>query len=156
MFSFDVAQICENGHVVSTGVTQVQSYRASKYCTKCGAESLEECLKCGSSIRGDLLNGRGVAYARPAYCHDCGDAYPWTVTTLRTLSEVLEHEPLSAEDRRQLNQDAAEVVAALATSPVAAGRIKRILGQVGKASADTFLQVLLPVASDAVKRVLIS
>lgn len=49
MVGYDVAQICENGHIVN-GASLYYKERNEKHCSKCGAHTITACPACSSSM----------------------------------------------------------------------------------------------------------
>ena len=94
------AQICINGHVRSSGGLQINS---GEHCNKCGQVCIEDCLKCGEPIRGQVADSFRVGYDVPSFCHACGNPYPWMEELLKTAKELLWHdEKLKLEDREKV------------------------------------------------------
>src|SRR2546426_7918430 len=90
--SYDVAQICRNGHVIND-LSASQPEHNSPRCAKCGAETITACPKCETKIRGyyHVLNvvcllGPGPA---PAFCPQCDTEYPWTDARLSDAREYV-------------------------------------------------------------------
>ena len=83
--NFYTAQICLNGHARSS-----LSKNVEKFCSECGAETIQQCPNCKNLIRGkeDIP---GVAdftsYHVPKYCYNCGRPYPWTQSKLDAMKE---------------------------------------------------------------------
>lgn len=77
---FDTMQACLNGHVI-TSMAKTHPENLKKRCPDCGAETITQCPKCEAEIQG-YEHIPGVAHigssGPPAYCHECGEPYPWT------------------------------------------------------------------------------
>jgi hypothetical protein len=76
----DVMQVCRNGHVI-TDLLRSSPERGLAHCDRCGATTIERCPTCGQEIAGAIaVPGMQPVGARqpPAYCTDCGAAFPWT------------------------------------------------------------------------------
>jgi hypothetical protein len=94
------AQICLNGHVQSAGGFP---FKQGEHCNKCGADCIDECLKCKTPIRGMVANTNWIGYDAPSFCHACGHPYPWMEDRLQTAKELLYHDDkLSLEEREKL------------------------------------------------------
>jgi transcription elongation factor Elf1 len=77
---YDVALICEKGHVINDSMREFPEANKD-YCPECGAQTISSCKKCNASITGAYVAPGvigGFDYNRPAHCHKCGLAYPWT------------------------------------------------------------------------------
>jgi len=101
---YDTAQICLNGHVITSSTTTSPELKR-QLCDKCGAATITECPKCGANIRGDYhVPGEptlGETYRLPKFCRDCGVAYPWTESSLKAAHELALEEPKPEEQREQ-------------------------------------------------------
>jgi hypothetical protein len=76
----DVMLVCRNGHVI-TDRLQTCPESAALRCDRCGAATLDRCPTCGHALPGAVpLPGlRPIGRPRPpAYCGQCGGAFPWT------------------------------------------------------------------------------
>jgi len=74
-----IAQICLNGHVLSSGGLLLGE---GEHCHKCGAASIETCQDCGAFIRGQ---GKfSSEFEHPSFCYACGYPYPWMRKKLDT------------------------------------------------------------------------
>lgn len=88
---FRTAGVCRRGHVLSVACEEDDP---GERCRTCGAQVLRACETCQSTIRGRrewerflAAFGDGPAitdwqpveedYVPPAFCHDCGEPYPW-------------------------------------------------------------------------------
>ncbi len=73
---YDVMQICLNGHKI-TGKYHSRPHFRQKHCAQCGAETITNCPKCSSEIRGDFEGGWDF-HDIPDHCENCGEQFPWT------------------------------------------------------------------------------
>lgn len=106
MSDYNVAQICFNGHVATARLTEYPE-RNQAFCGKCGKKAITNCSSCRTPIRGlPLKTGLlAITYRLPAYCIQCGAAYPWTELALTATRELVdEFDSLSAEEREQLRE----------------------------------------------------
>jgi rRNA maturation protein Nop10 len=75
----DVMLVCRNGHVI-TDLLQSCPDSAAHRCDRCGAATLDRCTTCGRRLPGAVpVPGlRPIGRPRPpAYCAQCGAAFPW-------------------------------------------------------------------------------
>ena len=126
------AQICENGHVITTRALRADDLRP--FCSQCGRETFVKCRHCGETIRGDLPAGEeGAAtppYVEPSYCPACGRAYPWTETRLETARGLAaELEGLSVREQRQLLQSLDDLMADTPRASLAALQFERLIAR---------------------------
>ena len=87
---YDTAQVCTNGHAINE-CAETQPQHNSKFCAKCGAATITTCAKCNSKIRGHYYVPGVVSisiYSPPVFCHECGEAYPWTAARLEAAREL--------------------------------------------------------------------
>ena len=95
----DVAQVCENGHVVNWFSGEFVSQNQD-FCPKCGKRTQTKCSQCGAPIEGGILHlglidpdsmrdpnnlnnvkqqilGWDEGKSIPDHCGKCGQAFPW-------------------------------------------------------------------------------
>lgn len=131
---FDAAQICRNGHVITTtaGVASEEG-RLRPYCSQCGAETFVTCPKCHEAIKGawppdpsGFMQVPGFN-GRPTYCPNCAAPYPWTEGKLEAAKELFEElEGLSSSEIALLSRDLADLMRDTARTEVAATRFKKL------------------------------
>ena len=128
----------------------------SPHCSECGAETIRECPSCNSFIRGRHRAWRVVhPYKVPAYCHECGEAYPWTQTALNSARELVEElDELDLEEKDKLNGSIEELVQNSPKAQVAAVRFKKLMKKAGQSGADAMHGILMNVVSVAVKNLI--
>ena len=130
-FGFDTALICKAGHVANL-YKDLHSECNIKHCLLCPEEVISECPHCHERIRGgyyseavwsetayvgdpvfpDEQNHLTIHYQElttpdnyelPAYCHKCGQPYPWTEKLLNDAEIIIDSfDELSVEDRKLL------------------------------------------------------
>ena len=93
MEGYDVAQICLNGHVITSTAGSSPQFRKNR-CKKCGAETIMKCLHCNQNIKG-YYHVPGVIdmqmhYNLPRFCENCGKPYPWTEANINSVYEIIE------------------------------------------------------------------
>ena len=152
---YDVAQICLNGHVINSSA---QEYPTSNqdYCSTCGAKTIMKCPNCNESIRG-YYNVPGVFgvtdYSAPAYCYNCGNPFPWTVSSLKAASELADElDVLTDDEKCQLRESLPELVKNSPKTAVAEWRFKKIMKKAGKEACDGMKSILTDVLSEVVKK----
>jgi hypothetical protein len=85
--SYDKAQICSNGHIITADIGRMKGAGMEKFCSRCGAETLTSC-QCGQAIRGRYwVSGQEPPYHRPSFCPECGRPYPWTQMAIDAARE---------------------------------------------------------------------
>jgi hypothetical protein len=87
----DVMQVCRNGHVI-TDLLRSFPERSLVHCDRCGADTIERCPTCGRDLAGAIvvpgMQPVGVRQP-PAFCTECGAAFPWTVRSRTVMREPL-------------------------------------------------------------------
>ncbi|MCK6463163.1 MAG: DUF2321 domain-containing protein [Candidatus Pacebacteria bacterium] len=156
MEGYDVAQICQNGHVVNSGFTDYPQHNQS-FCQHCGSATITKCPDCNASIRGYYRGTMTLGYSAPSFCINCGHPYPWTTAKLQAAHELAQEiENISDEDRIVLQKSIDELVKDSPSTPVAATRFKKIMVKVGQTTAGMFREILVDVLSEAAKKALFS
>ena len=155
----DTAQVCLNGHPInSTACSNPHMNR--KFCDKCGQPTILECPNCRAAIRGySGYETPGIPskfeYEPPAFCYECGSAFPWTEARVKAAKDLTaEWEELTEEERRTLAASVDDIVRDSPQAGVAATRLKKILAKVGKHGGATLLDIIKGVASEAAKKIL--
>jgi hypothetical protein len=148
-----VAQVCLNGHVRSWDIRGDQG-RGEKFCTECGAETIESCSRCNAPLRGMDWESDVVSFVDKfsAYCHACGLPYPWTASRLEAAAELLKESELSQSEQTQLIAVLPDLAANTTKTQVAVVRYQRLIKNAGKAIQSGMRDILVDVASEAVKK----
>ena len=153
--SYDVGQICLNGHTVNA-MSQRWPQHSKKFCDKCGAATTTTCQACSAPIQGDYYvpNFIGAShYSPPAFCHNCGKPYPWTEARLKAAHELSDElDNLTDDEKESLKKSLDEIVHDSPQTTVAAMRFKKLAAKAGKSAADAFREILVDVASEAAKK----
>lgn len=152
---YDTAQICLNGHLINKMASSAPQSN-QKFCGDCGAQTITACPTCNAAIRG-YYHVPGVIgffnYNRPSYCHNCGNPYPWTASSLEAARELADElENLSPEERRQLKDSFPDLVKNTPKTAVAETRYKKLIKKAGAEAYDGMKSVLIDVVSEAVKK----
>lgn len=157
---YDIAQICLSGHVINDSTNEFPEAN-KKFCQKCGKQTITACQDCDYPIRGDYVAGAVVVvggghYKAPAYCENCGHAYPWTKTALETATELSKQLPgLSDDEKNEIAGDLDYLLYDTPKSKPAAVRVKTLLGKSGGEVAGMLRDVIVAVASETAKKVLL-
>ncbi|MCK4395304.1 MAG: DUF2321 domain-containing protein [Candidatus Marinimicrobia bacterium] len=98
-----VAQICLNGHIISTFIDQ-QPESSQDFCKECGQKTITSCPNCGAKIQGyPLLADKRYP---PKHCHKCGKPYPWTKKRIEAAQDALrESDEIPDEDKKYLEEN---------------------------------------------------
>ena len=156
MGAYRVAQVCPNGHVATTAADQHPELREA-FCSQCGEATIMQCPKCSASIRGDYyvegVFSFGGGYQPPAFCHNCGNAFPWTERKIASAVELVEvGAELPAEELEQFRVDLAELTKDSPKTQVASLRFKKVMAKVGASVASGVRDIVVDVLSEAAKK----
>ena len=122
---YEKAQICTSGHVINWMSTSKPEHNR-KFCDRCGAPTITNCLNCNAPIRG-YYHKVDLAYEEldtmvneilnplpetthdyttvPSFCPDCGEPYPWTEAKLKAAQELSDKlDDLGPEEREMLKK----------------------------------------------------
>ena len=154
---YDVAQICENGHVANS---MARDHAASNqdHCDKCGAPTIMACPSpsCQTPIRGFYhasVPSIFDTYAVPRFCYKCGKPFPWTETALDSAKKLVEElDQLDRDEKDKLNGSIGELVQDSPKSQVAAVRFKRLMEKAGGPAADAMRGIVINLFSEAIKK----
>ena len=154
MEGYDVAQICQNGHVANSSSKNLPEFN-QKFCERCGSATITNCPDCNSPIRGSYWGSMSGGYDVPSFCINCGQPFPWTKSKLQAAHELAEEiDNISDEDRIVLQKSIDELVKDTPSTPVAVTRFKKIMVKVGQTTAGMFREILVDVLSEAAKKAL--
>lgn len=153
---YDVAQICENGHVITSRLRDSPA-RGRKFCHQCGAATIQACQGCGANIRG-FYHVPGVVdlasrYSAPSFCSECGAPFPWAETAMSELHEIARMvDGLNDEERQRLEAAIDELVKDSPRTERAALTIKTLAPKIGQEAWGAMRAILVSVATEAAKR----
>jgi len=150
--SYDTAQVCRGGHLITRYVEQYPRERQD-FCSMCGEPTLMQCEHCSTPIKGHL---RGAMPAMsepppPKFCHGCGSSYPWTEKALADANAMADELDLTPEDREALKVAVKDLVRETSL-PLAGSRFKRIIAKAGPQAGGMFKEILIGVLSNAAQK----
>ncbi len=165
---YDTAQVCLNGHVITTRADDMPNTRQD-FCGRCGEAAIMACQDCSVRIRGLFLSPMDRELERlypskpaaqptgppPAYCHSCGEPYPWTQRSLEAAEELIElEEDLSPDDKQSLKNDLPDLVTDTPRTKVAVAKMKQFLQNAAPWLAEQMRELLVDVISETAKKAL--
>ena len=152
MSTFDVAQICLNGHVANSSAVDYPQYNQD-FCDKCGKETITKCGGCGADIRGLVRDSLAVSgYVAPKFCHTCGMLFPWTQAKIEAAHELADEiDSLSDDEKDLLKKSIDELVSDSPKANVASLRFKKMMAKAGAEIAGVFKGILVSVVTASVK-----
>lgn len=155
MGSYDVAQICNNGHEITSMYNGSPELRAD-YCDRCGEQTITNCLNCEEKIRGYYSVPGIVSLSTndvPSFCHGCGSPYPWTEKIFDNATELVGlDEELSDEQKEIIKSSFPDLIVETPTTPVAVAKYKKYASSAQGFVKDGLRNLLIDVVSETVKK----
>lgn len=157
MGRFDAAQICLNGHKI-TSVAHTKPEKRQSHCDICGEKTITNCqnTECNTQIRGYFYGARGeYSYDSeiPNFCHKCGMPHPWTQRKTEAAKEYIDElEELNEEEKQKLKNSINDILKDTPNTEVAVVRIKKFLPKIGKKFAEGLQNIIIEIASEAAKK----
>jgi hypothetical protein len=153
---YRTAQICLNGHTITTDVSNAS---ASRHCSLCGSSTITACSSCRSNIRGYYYIP-GVIYADnyspPSFCHDCGSAYPWTEAKLQAARDLADElEGLDETEQDKIKRALDDIVRDTPRTELAVTRLKKLLFKARGLAVPAFRDISVNLATEAAKKLLL-
>ncbi len=154
MTNYEVGLACLNGHNINGCANLCPQYNA-KFCGECGEPTIDACPKCRADIRGDLFYEMETIDVKrwkpPAYCHECGAAYPWTERRTEALAAAIEQlDELTEAEREKLRESIPDVIRETLKTETAVARFKKAIGKAGTVGGRLLSDVLTKVAAEVV------
>jgi hypothetical protein len=146
------AQVCKNGHLITQYYEDSNSQKS--FCDECGEPTIIECENCGTNIQGDRIEGLpSLRYTVPKYCYNCGDPFVWTQRSLEAAEELADElQELDKDEKETLKLTISDLTKGGPKVQVAKNRFKRIMGKVGRESAEAMKSILVDIISETVKK----
>lgn len=145
---FDLAQVCLNGHVITRCAAFSPQFR-KKFCPQCGSKTITECPGCSKDIQGlyHVLGEKteeetGQDITAPAFCHSCGQRYPWTTVAIDAAKELAYTVGLSEVDADALARTIDDLVGDTPRTPLAVERFKGYAEELTDESLNIFKDIL--------------
>jgi hypothetical protein len=151
------AAVCLNGH---TATSSAESFPPGKFCETCGAALIMQCQKCRAAIRGyyhvDGVISLGDHYTPPAFCFNCGEAFPWTAARLAAAKDLTDQiDDLSDNDRSKIKEALEEISRDGPRTEVGATRLKKLLGKAKSAVGQAVWKASIEIATEAAKKLML-
>ena len=158
MGTYDVAQICLNGHTITSRAASKPELQC-KACPDCGAKTITACPECKTRIRGEYdVEGiwiMGSTFTVPKYCHNCGSPFPWTKDQLEAIKLLLdEDEDLATETKSRALEVLPDLLADTPKTELAAARWKKLLGGTSKLIGDSIRGIFVEIGTEAALKLL--
>src|SRR5881396_3579385 len=157
MGTYDVAQVCLNGHLANDR-TQRDPQHNKAFCPQCGERTITQCPQCKAPIPGDYdITGLyiGSSYTRPSFCTSCGKPFPWTERAVNSAVELAaDAAHLNPEESEQFKRDVGDLTRDTPRTPVAASRFKKVMAKAGGATAEVVKKVIAEIVSETAKKLI--
>ncbi len=158
MGSYDVSQICLNGHTITRSARSSPEF-TQKFCSKCGEQTITACIHCNHPIQGEYRGGGAVIISKdpppPNFCHNCGKPYPWTERKIEAAKKLAdEFDNLPSPEREKLKQSLDDLYRETPQTEVAAIQFKKIMAKVGQESYAAMKEILIGVLSEATRKLI--
>ena len=148
MIKYRTAQICQNGHMITSSIESCPELKQI-FCSKCGAKTITACPSCNAPLFGDMYDTDGSAIygfcaTVKSYCHNCGKAYPWTESVIQSTTLLIQEEDELTEQLKNATiQSLPDIVTETPATNLAVIRIKKCLASAGKFTADGIRQFVI-------------
>ena len=167
--SYETAQICENGHVITIRYNS-EPHNRKNFCPECGAKTFTECPYCHEPLQGSLMTKDVVSHAIrgyyydeyskkddelrniyhdeefkfPKYCYHCGKPLPWTEAILQESSELIDlMDVLTDEQKQALKEYIPNILTETSSTKSSAIKIAKLLKPVGRELAQELQSTLI-------------
>ncbi len=156
MGEYRTAQICLNGHVITSDASDPDFLE--NFCSQCGAQTIMQCASCKAPIRGDYYEYDiigTIGYDAPKYCCKCGAPYPWTQNAIDAASALIEEiDGLESSEKDVLKSSIPNIMFESSKTELSAVRIAKYLRKAAAPLQEAFKHTLYGIAVEAAKRII--
>lgn len=151
--SYDVAQICLNGHVINTRSEGSPDHN-TKHCADCGEKTITSCRDCGGKIRGALSGVYNLGSdPAPGYCTECGKPYPWTQSKIEAFQDLVDLSSLNQDSKTILLDGIIYVIRDTPKTEAVCAKFAKIIPKL-KPQESSIISILSNMATDHAKKIL--
>lgn len=127
------------------------------FCERCGEKTLTACPQCNAAVRGRYFEPGVISgmdeYIPPAFCHSCGNQFPWTERAMLAAIELAtDSGGLTEEEQKQFAESVQEIAKDTAKTQAAGSRVGRLLKKMGEGTAKAVRDILVDIASETAKK----
>ncbi len=159
MNGYDIAQVCKNGHVISS--TAGSNPELQKiFCVKCGEATIMNCINCSKPIKG-YYHVEGflyfsMTYHLPKFCDNCGTPYPWTQIKLKAAKDIISLvETLTHEQKHDFVLTLEQLIRETSEAPLSKIKFKRYIKKIENDLAQSIKELLIDIVPDSIKKSII-
>lgn len=149
----DTALICENGHIINSAMKNNPEFNKN-HCPECGAKTINECPNCKKAIQGEMHYDGVIGFGGmtlPKYCHECGEAYPWTIKEMDAAKELISLTDLTKEEQTEFINSLTDIGVEGPRNKVGIAKTKIFLGKIGNGLREDVKEVVTNVAAEVIK-----
>lgn len=160
MGDYGIAQICLNGHVITTNSNDIHLYQ--KFCQSCGQTIISTCQNCNTPIKGRHREVSHIdppfrystsPYFKPLYCYNCGEAFPWTQRTKEAAYDLVKFaNKLSDTEKKDLKASISELIKDSPKTSIAQFKFKKYALKAGSEVAKGLKEILIDLVSETAKK----
>jgi hypothetical protein len=127
------------------------------FCESCGERTLTVCPQCNAPIRGRYFEQGVISgldeYSPPAFCHSCGNQFPWTERAILAAIELAaDSGALTQDEEKQFADSVQEIAKDTSKAQLAGSRISRLLKKTGDVTAKAVRDILVEIVSETAKK----
>jgi len=148
--------ICKNGHrVIGSNPSEIQQ---AKFCQSCGEKVFNRCDGCNKEI---MVKGTyqisdrdsDVYLPLPAFCENCGKAYPWTSLVLEAAKNLINSaNELDNTEKVYLVDNLNNIISDKPNTELVAKKIRGLLNKAGNEFTSAFRNVTVNIISEIAKK----
>lgn len=157
---YSTAQVCLNGHTITSSIEKHPGIK-EEYCSQCGEPTITACPSCKSNIKGrydieGYASFNGGYDGAKAYCHKCGQPFPWTERKIKSAIDSLKEEGnLSDDELKDIESDLIEVTKDSPAAKPAALRLKKTFAKVGSSVGEVLRGLIVSMVSETASKIIL-
>jgi hypothetical protein len=155
-----IAQVCLNGHVVTSKSNDLEIEQP--FCSICGQPVINKCENCSTPVRGSFREPSVIdppywypktSYHKPAYCYQCGNAFSWTKRGKEAAYELIEFDDnLNATEKDDFKASINDLIIESPKTNLATVKFKTFVSKAGGELGKGLKEILIDLVSETVKK----
>ncbi len=160
MSDYGIAQICLNGHLITSKSNDIIIQQ--KFCSRCGESVISTCQACNTPIRGSYRKVSQITppyfyfddhYSQPAYCYNCGNAFPWTKRSQEAAFELINSvDSLNDVEKDDFKKSVDDLIKGSPKITIAEAKFKKYTKMAGLEIAKGLKDILVNLVSETIKK----